>query len=334
MDWFVRKLPVPPAPPPAWPDAPLSGWLVVSSVPTPSFLEPETDSVPAIVTVPEARMVQGLGPWTISSAPSGMTRLRTSMTPLMTDWLVSGSPPSPPTIVSAVESRMTVTPGSRCQSKSPPGPPVPPNSNEALSSPEPHTAYGVPKAASVSSKEPSASPERVKPSRNSSPSEAAGSIPPPAGGSCGTGFAAIVVSITAKFELSRMVLSSVRSAKPWRMLTRSGASWGRMPCGVSRSTAPVSVQLASSSTSVPTFSQLPPAASYSIPSFSSLMLSADVPTGWSMWTTIETCEDWRLYRFSGTCAPSRNSSGSSVAVCVAGSQTKYARCESSPPTST
>ena len=287
VDWVVRKEPVPPSPPPTWPLAPGSGWLVVFRVATPGLSEPRTEISPRTCTLPEARILAVLGPNRISFELSGMNTSRTSITPPMTAWLVLGVPPGPPKIVSVIVLRISSVAGGMCQSKSPFGPPVPLKANDASSTPPPQLARGTAKADSVSSSDPKSSPDRSKLSRISSTSGLAT-------GKSGFWPSAATVTITAELLTSDVVSSPVMSLKPCRMTKRRlrGSSTvgmpvmccGRMPLGTSSTVAPVSVQLATSCTSVCTSCQTTPS-KYSRPSLSEDTLSLRASTGWLRCTT-------------------------------------------------
>ena len=81
--------------------------------------------------------------------------------------------------------------------------------------------------------------------------------------------------------------SPVRSLKPWRMFNRICLPWGTTPRGVTRTAAPVVVQLAINSTCVPTpvKSPTPSCCSYSKANKSELMFSGEEMIGWLKKTT-------------------------------------------------
>src|SRR5262249_29144509 len=81
VDWVVRKLAVPPSPPPTCPAAPGSGKPAVPNELTPRLFAPLASTWPWIRTLglpatpwngPEHRILHGWGPW-MSSVPLALT---------------------------------------------------------------------------------------------------------------------------------------------------------------------------------------------------------------------------------------------------------------------
>ncbi len=166
---------MPPVPPPAFPEAPGSGWFVVFNVATLRLLLPSRLISPSISAEPATRIVQAFGPW-ITRVPLAVTsRFRMSTRPLTTVscavccWLMITVKD-----VSRITCGWFVWLGGKSlpifQSKvpgglpPPPGPPVPSKANPARRRPLcPHVAREE-----VSSREPVADPPTVNSSFSSS----------------------------------------------------------------------------------------------------------------------------------------------------------------------